>query len=129
MDFPLAIAKMLMSFGDTEARRVVLITGNDEAQWAGVQAKTKNELEAILSELMINMKKHSGAKNVIVQFGREENGVGVRYSDDGIGIRNGVRFGKGLTGTENRILAMGGRIIFDRESVIGTKVHIYLPNT
>jgi tetratricopeptide (TPR) repeat protein len=127
-DFAATIAKLLMSFGDTEAGRKVLITGNDEAQWAAVETKTKSELEEILLELMINMKKHSGARNVVVQFGREGSGLSVRYSDDGVGMRGEVRFGKGLTGTENRIMAMGGRIIFDQETSVGTKAHIYLPN-
>ena len=125
-DFHTMVSRLLMPFGQSDTK--VLIIGNDKILWDDVQAKVKKELEPILLELMINMKKHSSARNVIVRFEREGNQLKVQYTDDGVGFPTDFRYANGLTNTENRIAAVAGRIIFDRNTPTGVKIRIYLPN-
>jgi len=125
-DFHATIGGLLRPFGESGTK--VLIIGNEKMLWDDVRAKTKKELEPILLELMINMKKHSSARNVVVRFEREGNRVKVQYTDDGVGFRRDFRYGNGLTNTETRIVAIGGRIIFDKNTPTGLRIRIYIPN-
>ena len=125
-DFQLSVGNILLPYG--AAGRKVLIAGNEESIWKGVGLKITKELEPILQELMVNMDKHSGARNVVIRFDREGKGLIVQYMDDGIGFPAGCHFGNGLTNTENRIAAMSGRISFERNIPTGVKIRIYFPN-
>jgi tetratricopeptide (TPR) repeat protein len=125
-DFQVRVAQILSTYGATG--RKVLITGNEENVWKDVGPKVKTELEPILRELMVNMDKHSEARNVVVRFDREGKGLIVQYTDDGVGLPADCHFGNGLTNTENRIAGTGGRISFDRNTPTGVKVRIYFPN-
>jgi signal transduction histidine kinase len=125
-DFQARIANILSPYGTSE--RKVLITGNEESVWEDVGLKEKKELAPILQELMVNMDRHSGARNVVIRFDREGKGLIVQYTDDGIGFPAKHRFGNGLTNTGNRIAAMGGRISFEPNTPTGLKIRIYFPN-
>jgi len=124
-DFHSIIAQLLGSFSTPDTR--VVFKGNSQELWAKVSDAVKNELEPILQELMINMKKHSGAGNVFFRFERDDGQLVVRYMDDGSGFPPGNSFGNGLTNTETRIKKMGGRLIFDRNNPKGLKIEISLP--
>lgn len=125
-DFHAKVVRIMSPYGGVN--RKVVITGNNENVWKDVGAKVKKELEPILQELMVNMDKHSGARNVVMQFDREEKGLIVQYTDDGVGLPADHHFGNGLTNTENRIAATGGRISFERNTPNGVKIRIYFPN-
>jgi signal transduction histidine kinase len=125
-DFRARVANILSPYG-TSGRKV-LITGNEESVWEEVGLKEKKELAPIFQELMVNMDKHSAARNVVIRFDREGNGLVVQYTDDGVGFLAGHHFGNGLTNTGNRIAAMGGRISFEPNTPTGVKIRIYLPN-
>jgi signal transduction histidine kinase len=124
-DFHLVIAQLLGSFATPTTR--VGFTGNSNDLWAKVSEPIKKELKPILQELMVNMKKHSGAGNVFVRFDRDDRHLVVRYMDDGSGFPPGNRFGNGLSNTETRIKKMGGRLIFDSNNPNGLKIEIRLP--
>lgn len=124
-DFHLIIAEMLTSFAATGRR--VGFAGNSKNLWDRISGRIKKNLEPILQELMINMKKHSGAANVFVRFEQDGEQLIVRYADDGSGFEAGLRFGNGLTNTENRIKNMAGQITFNRNSPNGLKIEIRLP--
>jgi len=125
-DFHATVGGLLKPFGESGTK--VLIIGNEKALWSDVQAKAKKELELTLLELMINMKKHSSARNVIFRFEREGDELKVQYTDDGVGFPPDFRYGNGLTNTENRIAAIGGRITFEKNTPTGLRARIYLPN-
>lgn len=125
-DYGVKIRELLGSFGGSSTK--VSLVGNDPGLWKEVSTKMKKELESVLLELMINMKKHSDARNVLVRFAQEAHGLGVEYTDDGVGLPLGYRPGNGLRNTENRIVEMGGRIIFEKNRPKGLKVQIYWQN-
>jgi len=123
-DFHVIIGSLVGSFAGPAK---VGLVGNDKELWEGVSDRVKKELSPILQELMINMEKHSAATRVAIRFIREGGQIVIRYVDDGLGFPENVKFGNGLSNTENRIKALGGRLIFDRNSPKGLKIEIHIP--
>jgi signal transduction histidine kinase len=125
-DFQSKVSELLSAYGTPD--RKVLITGNEENVWEDVGLVIKEQLGPILEELMVNLDKHSGARNLVVRFDLDGKGLTVQYTDDGVGFPTKCRFGNGLTNTGNRIEALGGRISFEPNIPTGLKICIYLPN-
>ncbi|WEK18340.1 MAG: ATP-binding protein [Candidatus Pedobacter colombiensis] len=121
-NFQEKINGLMASFGASN-RRISLV-GNEEALWNRVSSKAKHEIEHILQELMVNMKKHSSASNVVVKFEQIGNQVNIHYTDDGIGIKGKPNFKNGLSNTGNRIGSIGGAITFDTKNDRGLRIHI-----
>jgi signal transduction histidine kinase len=84
------------------------------------------ETEQILQELMVNMKKHSAAQNVVLKFESLQDKILIHYTDDGLGLPSSFQYGNGLTNTENRIKRIGGNFTFD-ETLKGLKIRISIP--
>ena len=121
------INELLMSFAAQDTR--VSIVGNQEELWSRIKPGVKYEIKYVLQELMVNMSKHSGARNVVVKFEEAENQVDIQYSDDGVGIQGVPNFKNGLTSTGNRIKNIGGEITFDANSDKGLSLLISFPIT
>ncbi|HWV70747.1 MAG TPA: ATP-binding protein, partial [Pseudosphingobacterium sp.] len=121
------IADLLRSFA-TESTKVI-IAGNAANLWESLNEPARYEIEHILQELMVNMKKHSHASNVVVKFEERNNDIHIYYADNGIGVKEGFQQHNGLTNTGNRIKSLQGEIIFDTEVEKGLKIHISFPNS
>lgn len=115
---------LLTSFASAETK--ILIVGNSRECWDLVSIHVQLEVEHILQELMINMKKHSQAHNVLVKFERKAGLIHIHYSDDGIGFPSQVKYGNGLQNTENRIYKINGQHTFEHPEK-GLKIHISFP--
>jgi hypothetical protein len=124
-NFSATLNAILSSFASSTTR--VLMVGNDESLWRQVAPPVQNDIKAVLQELMVNMAKHSQAKNVVVNFERKDNSVFIRYKDDGIGLKENVAYGNGLRNTGNRILGIGGKVIFDNNPGKGLTIEISFP--
>lgn len=111
IDYHQKITDLLTSFATDSTK--VLIAGNDSGVWAGVPVKAKYEIEHILQELMVNMKKHSKASHVAVRVEQDGHQVSIYYSDNGIGLPAGFQKGNGLVNTGNRIKNLRGDFTFD----------------
>jgi two-component sensor histidine kinase len=81
--------------------------------WNSVANLKKETLYRVIQELMTNMKKHSKASLVTIQFEEKQHKIVIRYVDNGIGCQ--LRQGNGLHNTENRMAMVGGSIIFESE--------------
>ncbi|MFD0765253.1 ATP-binding protein [Mucilaginibacter lutimaris] len=121
------IAEIIFSFA-TPGTEVILV-GNDEDFWRDVKETSRYELEHILQELMVNMKKHSGAAAVVLKMETTGEGRKVLYSDDGVGLKNDFRPNNGLTNTGNRIRSIGGDINFDEHTGKGLRITLSFPVT
>ncbi|MDY0905068.1 tetratricopeptide repeat-containing sensor histidine kinase [Pedobacter sp. CFBP9032] len=119
------LSEILTSFA-TENRKV-LIAGNDAELWQRVSERTKYELEHIIQELMVNMKKHSQASNVVMRFENNGEQIKIYYTDNGVGMPKNKGFNNGLRNTGNRIEEINGAIIFDTEVEKGFKIQISFP--
>lgn len=125
-DFKGTVTNLLSSFADQDTK--ILIAGNDNNDfWNKMEDHIKEELELVLKELMINMKKHSSAQNVAVKFERQGDWLNVQYTDDGVGLPSPLQYGNGLSNTGNRINSIGGRIIFDKNTTKGVKIQVHIP--
>ncbi|SEM40888.1 TPR repeat-containing protein [Chitinophaga rupis] len=118
------IEDLLSSFGSDDTR--VLIFGNGPTLWNHANAQVQIEVEHILQELMINMKKHSQGHSVVIKFERQNNQLHIHYTDDGIGLPPQFKYGNGLRNTENRIKRIGGQYKFEHPDK-GLKMHISFP--
>lgn len=115
-------------FNDFSAGQTnVYAIGNQPAFWGKVTPVQKKELLLVLKELLVNMKKHSGATNVSVVFRQEDNKGFITYKDDGIGFPPNVEFGNGLKNTVNRIKLLNGEVIFGKSEKNGASVAISFP--
>jgi signal transduction histidine kinase len=101
--------------------------GNQGTFWDPISANQKEQLSLILHELMVNMKKHSWAKNVILLFSLKQHKALITYKDDGKGFEPDQQNGNGLNNTVNRIFLMKGDITFGKSEKGGASISISLP--
>lgn len=124
-NFPKKIHELLAVYSNDQTK--VIVIGNQAGYWNVVNAIQKQELQLVLQELLVNMRKHSGAKNVVIRFQLENDRVLVHYKDDGKGFPTGMNFGNGLQNTVNRIETLRGEIIFGESAEAGVTITISLP--
>lgn len=119
------ITSLLKSFASETIK--VVIAGNTKELWTKVNMQIKFEIEHVLQELMVNMKKHSSASHVAIRFEQKSNEIAIYYADNGIGMLPTQQFKNGLTNTGNRIISIDGEIIFDTKAEKGLKIQISFP--
>ncbi|SEO16201.1 hypothetical protein SAMN05216436_1405 [bacterium A37T11] len=124
-EFNEKITRLLTSFA-TESVKVI-IAGNESALWEALSAEVKYEVEQVLQELMVNMRKHSQAGLVAVRFEQQDKQVHIYYVDNGVGMSHTQPWGNGLRNTGNRINSIGGELTFDGEAENGLKIHLSFP--
>ncbi len=120
-----SINDLLKGFA-SETTRVVIV-GNEPEYWENLHPAAKQNLEQVLQELMVNMRKHSKASLVVVKFEKDHQTLKIKYTDDGIGLPEASKFGNGLKNTENRIFELKGRISFEQHQPTGLTIDIHLP--
>lgn len=123
--FHLKVSELLTSFATEKTK--ILIAGNAAELWDKVSANVKYEIDHILQELLVNMKKHSQATNVALRFEEKDNQINIYYTDNGIGMNETTQFNNGLRNTGNRIDTIKGAIIFDKIAERGMKIQISFP--
>jgi signal transduction histidine kinase len=125
INYNVQVHDLLNAFSTDQTR--VIVVGNQPAFWNSITNVQRNELQLILNEIMVNMKKHSQAKNVSVIFKQENNKAVITYKDDGIGFVPGLRYGNGLNNTVSRIKSMKGEVIFGKSEKEGASITISFP--
>ncbi|MFN4364534.1 ATP-binding protein [Chryseobacterium hispalense] len=124
-DFSEKVSKLIGSFKNESVN--TYIAGNEKMLWENVSKTTQDEVYQIIRELLVNMKKHSGANTVSLRFERMEEKISIHYADNGIGIPGDVLYKNGLSSTVSRIEAIRGAIIFDTKTEKGLKINISFP--
>jgi len=124
-EFSKRISTLIASFNNENVK--TYLAGNDESIWNTLKEFTREEIYQVMRELLVNMKKHSHATHVVFKFERKNNIIQIQYTDNGIGISEGITYKNGLTNTGSRIEAIHGEIIFDTETEKGLKIYISFP--
>ncbi|MFZ6024052.1 MAG: tetratricopeptide repeat-containing sensor histidine kinase [Bacteroidota bacterium] len=124
-DYDKQIHGLLNEFTNEQTK--VFAVGNQPVFWNRVTSVQKNQLLLILREIMTNMKKHSGAGNVVIKFKEDNNTGTINYSDDGKGFPADIEYGNGLHNTVNRIQSLNGDIIFGKSDKAGASISIRFP--
>ncbi|SMP03695.1 tetratricopeptide repeat-containing sensor histidine kinase [Chryseobacterium profundimaris] len=119
------ISELIGSFKNESVN--TYIAGNEKMLWENVSKTTQDEVYQIIRELLVNMRKHSGASIVSFRFERIENNISIIYSDNGVGISGDVLYKNGLSSTVSRIENIHGAIIFDTKTEKGLKINISFP--
>ncbi len=89
-------------------------------------------LYSIIYELLNNIVKHAGAKNVLLQVTEHEDCFTLIAEDDGLGIKPDVLVNKqslGIAGIQSKINFFKGSIAFDKNKPQGLIVTIEIPIT
>jgi len=110
----------------TNQRRVIVV-GNQQTFWDSISKTQKHQLNIVMSEIMVNMKKHSKARNVLVQFRLEDQKAYINYKDDGVGFPPEPKFGNGLKNTVSRIKSLKGQAIFGKNGDNGLTIELSFP--
>jgi tetratricopeptide (TPR) repeat protein len=119
------ISKLVASFKNDEINTFTV--RNQEETWENVTKSTQTEIYQIIRELLVNMKKHSEANNVVFKFEKTDNLININYADNGIGISDELIFKNGLSNTVSRIENINGKITFETKTEKGLKVNISFP--
>lgn len=119
------ISELIGSFKNESVNTYV--AGNEKILWENISKTTLDEVYQIIRELLVNMRKHSGATIVSFRFDRTESRISISYSDNGVGIPGDVLYKNGLSSTVSRIEAIRGAIIFDTKTEKGLKINISFP--
>lgn len=125
-DFYIRLAEMLNSYSN-ESHKVIIV-GNSKEKWESISNNAQIEIFYTLRECMINMMKHSKAKLVSVKIEQLEGYLNIKYKDNGIGIsENQEKSTSGIRNMENRIVTIGGKIIFEKNPDNGLLINITIP--
>lgn len=116
---------LLTAFAHDETK--IIIVGNEQTFWNKITGFQKEQLQLVLNEIMVNMKKHSQAGNVVIRFKQADNQGFVTYKDDGTGFPPGFEFGNGLNNTVSRINSLNGAINFGKSEKGGVSIAISFP--
>ena len=124
-DYDKQIPLLLTSFANKQTN--VIIVGDQQIFLSKITGVQKHELYLVLNEIMINMKKHSCAKNVVIHFKTENNKGFINYKDDGVGFKDDQKFGNGLNNTVSRIKSLNGEVNFEKNESGGVSIAISVP--
>ena len=124
-NYAVNLKEMLSTYNSSDTR--VIIRNIQKINWEGMEDEKKVTIHRVIQELMVNMKKHSEAVSVVIQFESNSNFISINYSDNGKGCEKSKIIKNGLQNMENRILATKGTITFDTEPNKGFKVQITMP--
>ena len=123
--FAQQLTELLDSFAT--ARHKVLIVGNEDSLWEKTDKNIQTEIKHILQELMVNMRKHSHANQILVRFEKMDDMLITLYKDNGVGMKNSDDRGNGLMNTVSRINSLHGEIIFVSKPDKGLEIEIKIP--
>ncbi|MCP2027777.1 signal transduction histidine kinase [Flavobacterium sp. HSC-32F16] len=124
-NFTHSIKEMLSAYNTRE--RNIMVTNLEHINWENIDDIKKITISRILQELMVNMKKHSEAKIVVIKFESDQKSISINYMDNGKGCEKSMIVQNGLQNMANRILSANGTFIIDTEPDKGFKVKISLP--
>jgi len=124
VDFHRHLADLLTSFATDSTK--VLIAGNNRDLWKSVPMEARYEIQHILQELMVNMRKHSQATHTAIRFVRHPDQFAIHYADNGVGLPADFKKGNGLVNTGNRIKNLNGDITFEAGEQ-GLKIQLTFP--
>lgn len=125
-EYPQHLRMMLNSYSGYNVN--VIIKGIADINWDAIDAIKKIATYRSLQELMVNMKKHSQASLVVIDFTIENKKVVINYTDNGVGATKEKLLAKnGLTNVESRIASVDGTTHFDTDINTGFQITLTYP--
>ncbi|WP_133161834.1 sensor histidine kinase [Deinococcus koreensis] len=113
---------------DWSARTGVVAAFTVVGETVALRPEADVALLRTVQEALANIERHAGARHVEVLLGRDEGYVMLDVADDGQGFSpEQPRLGFGLLGLNERLAALGGRLLLDSTPGEGTTVTAALP--
>ena len=107
----------------------IIIKDIDSVNWIKVCESKNIAAYRALQELMINMRKHSSASIVVIQFKHKNSRISISYSDNGKGLTDNPNTTKnGLLNVENRMVSINGKVIFEPKPGKGLSLTLSYPS-
>lgn len=120
------LKNMLLEFQNSQVK--IITAGIDDFSWDNLNKIKKVVLYRIIQELLVNMKKHSGADLVVIKFSKSNKYAEIQYTDNGVGFdKNKEKIKNGLQNVETRIKTINGTITFDSKVKKGVKAVLRFP--
>jgi signal transduction histidine kinase len=114
------LSDLLLSYKNENV--TVITKGLQLMDWKNLKDIQKPAIYRVLQELLTNMRKHSEASFVFINFSSTGNSISINYKDNGMGAT--LIKGNGLQNIENRIHSINGTIAFESEIGKGFKAII-----
>lgn len=125
-NYVLALKEMISGFNTTSAN--IILNDLETISWTSLDRTKKTTIYRVVQELLVNMKKHSNATFVGINFKKTDKNIIVNYRDNGKGADlTKLSFKNGLHNIENRIHSIKGEIEIDSDPGKGFKVFIKIP--
>ncbi|MDJ0614599.1 MAG: cache domain-containing protein [Rhizobiaceae bacterium] len=129
-DMGLASAIKSLS-SDFEAQTSISMNTAVEHIGTRLDEREKTTLYRVAQEALANIAKHSSAKNATIKLEKQENGVQLSISDDGVGFENSKnnskQRGMGFRNIRERLESHGGTFELKTRKTGGTKLDIFIP--
>lgn len=101
---------------------------DDDINWQDINYTIKLTIFRIIQEALHNIKKHAGAKNVLLEIQKNNKSLDIKIIDDGIGlITENNTSGIGLKNMKDRAISVKGKIAFEKNSPSGTRIILKIP--
>lgn len=125
-DYVFHLKEMISGFNTPDIN--LILNGLDTILWNKIDRNKKVTIYRTLQELLVNMKKHSHATLVGINFKTVEKSIIINYTDNGKGVDvSKMSFKNGLHNIETRINSIKGKINIDSDPGKGFKVQIKFP--
>ncbi len=103
----------------------IVIAGVEQIDWNKASVAAKFTCYRIVQEWLVNMKKHSNASLVVLNFKKAGRFLEVSYTDNGVGSEK--KTGSGLQNAENRTKQLKGTLKFETAPGKGFRATLQIP--
>ncbi|GGG52775.1 tetratricopeptide repeat-containing sensor histidine kinase [Bizionia arctica] len=110
-DFKSILSDLIIYYKNNEVN--ILTKDISKIEWSTLKAHKKVAVYRVLQELLTNMKKHSQASLVVLNFKQNSHSIFIDYKDNGVGCN--LKIQNGLQNAENRMHTINGSITFQSE--------------
>lgn len=122
----IALKEMIVVFNAPDV--TILLSGIEIIFWNKIEENKKIALYRVLQELLVNMKKHSHATLVSINFKKTDRDLIINYKDNGKGIViDTTTFKNGIDNMKSRLFAIKATIDIDSDPDKGFKVFLKIP--
>lgn len=117
----------------TEAKYDISVVAKERGSVAGLDERITVTLFQIARELLVNVGKHSRARQTQVELNRTDDSVFLTVRDDGVGFdpatlgRIDPKRGFGLFSVRERLTPLGGKLRLESQPGRGTSVTVEIP--
>jgi signal transduction histidine kinase len=121
------LAEALRRLGDRFAAETGVAVRVEVAPGDGLAPASDVVLLRAAQEALANVRRHAGARSVVVRLARDDGAAELEVTDDGRGLPAGRAEGFGLSGMRERVASVGGTLDVGPGRAGGTTLRVRVP--